>query len=148
MPPSELPTELLLRELLSSRDDRVVETALAARKAVLKIAEGCSELIYETYCISDVFSFSGKLGQAFIHIATYPNHVNLGFNRGTELEDPDELLKGSGKLIRHVRLSGKSDLKTDPVKRLLAAAVEQGRTLADCQGGIQPARVVVKRSAK
>ena len=27
------------------------------------------------------------------------NHVNLGFHRGAELDDPDGLLEGSGKLI-------------------------------------------------
>jgi len=48
------------------------------------------------------FSFTGKQGLGFIHIATYANHVNIGFDRGTELEDPDELLRGTGKLIRHI----------------------------------------------
>ena len=29
--------------------------------------------------------------------------MNLGFNRGAELADPDGILQGTGKLIRHVR---------------------------------------------
>ena len=144
---SDLPTEMLLRELMSNRDDSVIEMALAARKAVLKLAKGCSELIYETYCVSDAFSFSGKLGQSFIHIATYAGHVNIGFSRGTELEDPDKLLEGTGNLIRHIRLTSKADLKKDAVKDLLESAVEQGRAMALSKGGIQPARVVIKRSS-
>jgi len=53
--------------------------------AVLKSAGECSEIIYETYCISNAFSFTGKQGQVFIHIATYAKHVNIGFDRETML---------------------------------------------------------------
>lgn len=99
-------TELVLRELMQDRPEQVVSTAIAARKAVLKLAGECSELIYETYCISNAFTFTGKQGQGFIHIATYAKHVNLGFDYGTKLEDPEGLLQGTGKLIRHIRLNG------------------------------------------
>lgn len=86
-------TELILRELMRERTEEIVKLALAARKTVLKAASRCSELIYETYGISNAFTYTGKQGQGFIHIATYAEHVNLGFDRGTELEDPDGLLK-------------------------------------------------------
>ncbi len=141
-------TELLLLELMQDRPDEVVRAALAARKAVLKSAGECSELIYETYCISNAFSFTGKQGQGFIHIATYAKHVNIGFDRGTELQDPDGLLAGTGKKIRHIRLSHASDVKRDSIIRLIDAAVEQGRDMAEKKGGIVPASVVVKRRTK
>ena len=141
-------TELILRELMQDRPDEVVTAALAARKAVLKLAGECSELIYETYCISNAFTFTGKQGQGFIHIATYAKHVNIGFDRGTELEDPDGLLAGTGKLIRHIRLSNASDVKRDSILRLIEAAVEQGRTMAATKGGVQASSVVVKRRSK
>lgn len=122
--------ERRIHELLSARPDQVVELALAARTAVKKAAGNCSELVYATYAVSSVHSFTGKLGQAFIHIAVYTNHVNLGFNHGTKLEDEDGLLVGTGKLIRHVRLESKSDLRKPAVKKLIANAVQQGRHLA------------------
>ncbi|MFK7821695.1 MAG: DUF1801 domain-containing protein [Planctomycetaceae bacterium] len=123
--------ELKLQELLADRPDDVVDIALAARSAVRKAAGSCSELVYATYAISSVHTFTGKLGQAFIHIATYTNHVNLGFNRGVELSDPDDLLTGTGKLIRHVRLNAVSDLQKKPIKDLIKAAAQQGRELAE-----------------
>ena len=141
-------TELLLLELMQDRPEEVVRAALAARKAVLKSASECSELIYETYCISNAFSFTCKQGQGFIHIATYAKHVNIGFDRGTELQDPDGLLAGTGTKIRHIRLSHASDVKRDSIIRLIDAAVEQGRDMAEKMGGIVPASVVVKRRMK
>lgn len=120
-----------LHKLLADRPDDVVDIALATRAAVKKLAgESCSELVYATYAISSVHTFSGKLGQAFIHVASYAKHVNLGFNRGVELDDPDSMLKGTGKLIRHVRINSLADLKKKPVKGLIRAAVKQGKALA------------------
>lgn len=145
---AKLGTEMILRELMQDRDESVVRIALAARKAVLKAAGKCSELIYETYCISNAFSFTGKQGQGFIHIATYAAHVNLGFDHGTELDDQDELLEGTGKRIRHVRLNSVSDLKQPGLLRLIEQAVEQGLAMAENKGGVQVPTVVVKRKSK
>lgn len=111
---SKMETELILRDLMRDRKEVVVKLALAARKAVLKAAGKCSELIYETYCVSNAFTFTGRQGQGFIHIATYAEHVNLGFDRGTELYDPDNKLTGTGKLIRHIRLNSIADVRTNP----------------------------------
>ncbi len=138
-------TELTLRKIMQNRTEEVVKIALAARKAVLKASGPCSELIYETYCISNAFTYTGKQGQGFIHIATYAEHVNMGFDRGTELEDPDGMLKGTGKLIRHIRLNNIADVKHDSVIHLVAQAVKQGLAMAENRGGVVEAKVVVKR---
>ena len=148
MAASNTQTELILRDLMRDRKEEVVKIALAARKAVLKTAGKCSELIYETYCVSNAFTFTGKQGQGFIHIATYVGHVNLGFDRGTELDDPEEKLKGTGKLIRHIRLNSISDVRDDSVIRLIEQAVSQGRAMADEKGALDEAIVVVKRRNK
>lgn len=141
-------TELILRELMRGREEDVIKIALAARKAVLKAAGKCSEIIYETYCISNAFTFTGKQGQGFIHIATYAEHVNLGFDRGTELDDSDSRLAGTGKLIRHIRLKSIADSRDPAVVRLIEQAVEQGRAMADAKGGSAEPIVVVKRRQK
>ena len=148
MAESKTQTEMILRDLMRDRKEEVIKIALAARKAVLKTAGKCSELIYETYCISNAFTFTGKQGQGFIHIATYAGHVNLGFDRGTELDDPEEKLKGTGKLIRHIRLNSIADVRDDSVIQLIAQAVSQGRTMAEEKGELDEAIVVVKRSKK
>jgi hypothetical protein len=148
MAESKTQTEMILRDLMRDRKEEVIKIALAARKAVLKAAVKCSEIIYETYCISNAFTFTGKQGQGFIHIATYAEHVNLGFDRGTELHDPNGKLKGTGKLIRHIRLNSIADVRDDSVIQLIAQAVSQGREMAEEKGELDEAVVVVKRSKK
>jgi hypothetical protein len=34
------------------------------------------------------------------------NHVTFGFHYGTSLDDPERLLEGTGKNLRHVKLRG------------------------------------------
>jgi hypothetical protein len=148
MAASKNETELILRELMRGRREEVIKIALAARKAVLKTAHKCSEIIYETYCISNAFTFTGKQGQGFIHIATYADHVNLGFDRGTELDDPDEKLSGTGKFIRHVRLNSLAEVRDETVIQLIEQAVNQGRTMAESKGELAESIVVVKRRQK
>jgi hypothetical protein len=50
------------------------------------------------------------------------NHVTFGFHFGTSLENPEGLLEGTGKNIRHVKLRSVEDLKRKGLKRLVQAA--------------------------
>ncbi len=55
------------------------------------------------YTIADHFTFTDRPSDAFIFTTTHANWVNLGFYHfGSLLPDPDGLLRGEGKLIRHV----------------------------------------------
>ncbi len=50
------------------------------------------------------------------------NHVTFGFHHGTSLEDPEGLLEGSGKNLRHVKLRSVHDLNKKGLKDLVLAA--------------------------
>ena len=49
--------------------------------------------------------------------------IKLGIARGSELPDPEQLMKGSGKVHRHVQLRTKEDLHQPGLKPLIAAAL-------------------------
>ena len=128
--------EMRLAELLSDRPAELSELAIEIRRSMTKLAPGCSEMLYRTYAVSNVFTYTDKMGQAFIHMAVYANHVNLGFNRGTELSDPKGILQGSGKLIRHLRIDSIDDMNNPPAKSLILDAVKLGRAMAEDSCGI------------
>jgi hypothetical protein len=46
-----------------------------------------------------------KMSEHFCYIAFHHDPINLGFNYGAELPDPKGLLKGPGKLLRHIKVS-------------------------------------------
>jgi hypothetical protein len=49
-------------------------------------------------------------------------HVTFGFLRGTSLPDPDKLLEGTGKNLRHVKLYSTEELRKPALKKLILAA--------------------------
>lgn len=49
-------------------------------------------------------------------------HITFGFLRGTSLPDPANLLEGTGKNLRHVKLRTKEDLRAPGLKKLILAA--------------------------
>jgi hypothetical protein len=56
------------------------------------------ELLHDghpTACIGDA---------AFGYVNAFTAHVNVGFFRDAEMEDPESLLEGTGKFMRHVKL--------------------------------------------
>jgi hypothetical protein len=130
-----------LRKFLAAFDPAIARLFLAARKIVLAAAPDADELVYDAYnAVSAAYTFSGRLREAFLHVAAYGAHVNLGFNRGAELEDPDGLLRGKGARIRHVRIAAPAELRAAPLARLVRAAVAQGRTLAPLGGSVSRVR--------
>ena len=59
---------------------------------------------------------------AFAYVNAFKAHVNVGFFRGTELPDPKGLLEGTGRLMRHVKLSPARDLDTAALTKLIKSA--------------------------
>jgi hypothetical protein len=120
-----------LHDFLEAFAPRISKLFFATRRTVLDAAPEANELIYNAYnAVTAAYSFSGRLKEAFCHVAAYSGYVNLGFNHGAELPDPSDALVGSGARIRHVRISSPADLRPPPLKALLRAAVTQGRGLA------------------
>jgi hypothetical protein len=123
-PPAEL------RDFLTPYGAEVSRLFFATRKAVLTAAPAANELIYDAYnAVAASYSFTNRLKEAFCHVAAYPKYVNLGFNRGAMLTDPERLLVGTGAKIRHIRIATVNDLKRHGIQELLRAAVEEGRNL-------------------
>jgi hypothetical protein len=120
------PTRQLL-DYLAPYDPHVSSLFLALREIVLEEeAPAAIESISMGYALAIGFSFTGKpMKDGFCHIVAYSSYVNLGFNRGALLPDPDGALLGNGKSIRHITIRNHDDLDRPLVRRYLQAAIEQ-----------------------
>ena len=66
-----------------------------------------------------------SLGDApFGYVNVFTSHVNVGFFHGAELRDPARLLQGTGKFMRHVKLTPETATDAGELSRLIAAAYE------------------------
>jgi hypothetical protein len=74
------------------------------------------ELLHDghpTACVCDI---------AFSYVNIFRNHVNVGFFRGAEIADPESLLEGSGKFMRHVKLRPERDVNAAALMKLIETA--------------------------
>lgn len=109
--------------LLELKDQKLIDLFKELRTFILEIHPDSNELLYHTHALTAVFSISEKLSDAFCMIPIYTNHLNLGFNKGTLIPDPHQLLTGTGKLIRHIPIEKQADFSNEKVKALILSAI-------------------------
>jgi hypothetical protein len=97
-----------LLEFLHRYDPQVRSLALGLRLVVHEEMAPCHEYIFAMR--SKVVLLYGAtervIDDGICHINVFVRHINLGFSRGTELDDPGGVLRGTGKAIRHITLAG------------------------------------------
>lgn len=77
---------------------------------------------HPTACIGDA---------GFGYVNAFTAHVNVGFFRGAELADPDALLEGTGRFMRHVKLGPGCRVDEAALAKLVEAAyLDMKRRLA------------------
>ena len=71
--------------------------------------------------------------EAVCSISVYPRLVKLGFGKGAQLSksDPNKLLQGQGKTVRHVELNSVADFDRAEIESLIADAVKLAKLRLD-----------------
>ena len=95
-----------------------------------EVMRGCGDDVQEllhdghpTACVGDA---------AFAYVNAFRAHVNVGFFRGAEIADPKGLLEGTGRFMRHVKLSPERDIDAGALEKLIETAYAdmKGRLIA------------------
>jgi hypothetical protein len=68
-----------------------------------------------------------KMTDGYAYIMPMRGYVNLGFYQGAVLADPKQLLEGTGKGLRHVKIRTLAEADRPAVRALVAAALAQRR---------------------
>jgi hypothetical protein len=110
--------------LLAHKEQKLIDLFTDLRGYILELHPDSNELLYHTHALTAVFSISDSLTDAYCMLPIYTNHVNLGFNKGTLINDPHNLLTGTGKLIRHIPIETQKDYRNKKVKDLIKSAID------------------------
>jgi hypothetical protein len=100
-------------------DEREPELGAIARRwfeRMRQSGDDVRELLHDgcpTACVGDA---------AFAYVNVFKAHVNVGFFHGAELDDPAGLLEGTGRRMRHVKLSPGAGDDGEALSRLIALA--------------------------
>lgn len=95
--------------------------ARAVRRLVKKAVKGVEEYVNPW----KIPSFDSRGPMCCFMIGK--KHVTFAFLRGAALPDPEKLLEGTGKGVRHVKLRSVADVQKPGVKKLVEAAAKLNR---------------------
>ncbi|MDN5205709.1 DUF1801 domain-containing protein [Fulvivirgaceae bacterium BMA10] len=60
----------------------------------------------------------------FCYLQTSKNYVTFGFFNFEKVDDPEDLLEGTGKQMRHIKIAKSEDIKSDLFTKMLKQASE------------------------
>ncbi len=104
---SQKPTLIRLREIILSIDPEACE--------VVRLGDRSA-----TYGLGPK-----KMSEGYVYILPYTAWVNLGFYKGADLPDPDGMLEGTGKKLRHVKIRSLADADRPSIGVLIRAALAE-----------------------
>lgn len=102
----------------------VAPLALALRERVLAAAPEAREGLYRNHPSALWYGRGPKMKDMVLYIAMASRHVNLGFCRGASLPDPQGVMEGTGKAMRHIKFRTRADLERPWLQAYVRAAFD------------------------
>lgn len=109
-------------KVISEFSPDVQHIAREARALIYEILPQVVEVVWDHQKTVGYGTGPKKMSEHFCWIAPYKKHVILGFYYGTELPDPEHVLEGTGKLMRHVKLYTIEDIHKPALGTLIQIA--------------------------
>lgn len=111
-------SEMTVEEYLSNLPPDLQAITRELRTVARQNMPGAHEFIYHD---AVGYSVSESPFDRICYIAPQKGYVNFGFFFGADLPDPEHLLVGEGKRLRHVKIRSVKDAKNPALGKLIAA---------------------------
>lgn len=112
-------------EMITTASPEVAALAQQAKALILDVMPGVVEVVWASQNIAGYGVGPKKMSEQFCYIALFKARMNLGFYYGSDLPDPKNLLEGTGKSLRHIKISHAAQLKDPALHDLVVAASKQ-----------------------
>ncbi len=106
-----------ITELLSGSTPQVRSLVGTLRTLVTEAAPTATETVKQGW---RTITYEGQ--GIVCYIAPLRKHVDLGFYDGVQLKDPERLLEGHGKKLRHVKIWEEKDIRREDFQNLVKEA--------------------------
>lgn len=117
-----------VEDLLAGCSVEVSEVAEKLRALIKVVAPDAQERVYGGWqVIAYTYSCAPGMQGQFCAQSPQRTRVNLEFYRGADLPDPQHLLEGTGKNLRHVKITTPADVERPGLRELIASAAGLAR---------------------
>ena len=107
---------------LSQYDEQVFGKALKLREVLFATLPGIIEEI-DIPAKMIAYCYGKKYAEMICTIIPSKKGLKLGFYKGADLPDPDNLLEGTGKISRYVDIKSIEQIKSSSLKNLIVSAL-------------------------
>jgi len=120
--------ESQLSEFLAKYTPEMAAFAREVRARLEKRMPSAVQMIYDNYNGLVIgFSPSDRPLDAALSMMVLADHVSVCFLQGALLPDPDGILRGGGKQVRHIRITKPAELSARNVSKLITAAIASSK---------------------
>ncbi len=112
-----------INDFLSTYSEEVFTKTLKLREVLLASFPGIIEQV-DIPAKMIAYCYGQKYAQLICTIIPSKKGLKLGFNRGTELPDPDKLLEGTGKMSRYVEIRNAEQINSPAMRKLIESALK------------------------
>jgi hypothetical protein len=120
--PEEIDMSQAFEELVEQAKPQVQELARRAKQIIQDAMPGVVEVVWLTQNIASYGVGPKKMSEHFCYIALFQERINLGFYYGADLADPENLLAGTGKALRHIKIAQPEQLENPALHQLVVTA--------------------------
>jgi hypothetical protein len=105
----------------------VAAIARAARRLVLDVLPDGRESLDRSDRIVGYATGPRAIKDLWAGVAPHSRHVNLQLANGALLDDPDGVLEGTGKRVRHIKLHSLADVERPATRSILESSLARHR---------------------
>ncbi len=126
--PTAKEAEKQLAGFIDKFDPKMASLIRTTRKKMRALLPGATEFVYDNYNFFVIGYGPGeKPSLAIFSLAAQAKGLALCFLQGAKLPDPNKLLKGSGNVVRSMRLESAATLDRPEVQELMQTALEKAK---------------------
>jgi hypothetical protein len=112
-------------DALADTSDHVQEIARRLRELIVDVYPDVVEVPWPKQRIVGYGVGPKKMSEHFCYIGAHREHVNLGFYYGAELPDPEGLMEGTGKKLRHIKVRAAEGIDRASLGRYIQLALDE-----------------------
>jgi hypothetical protein len=129
-------SEAQIESYFEMYEPAIAKLGRALRAKLRARLPGLSEIVYlyeNQNALVISYSPSERGYEGVCSLLLYPDRANLSFGRGAQLSksDPNRLLHGHGKTVRHVEMNSAADFDRAEIQALIAAALKLANVRLD-----------------
>ncbi len=112
-------------DAIGGSSPEVQSIARCLRELIIEIYPGVVEVPWPKQRLVGYGVGPKKMSDHFCYIGAQSTRVNLGFFYGAELSDPEGLMEGTGKRLRHVKVHGVEQAEQTSIRDLVQLSIKE-----------------------